>query len=103
MDWSQLEIGGIYVLVFVPGLVQFIKNAAKLEDQAAEILTVCVGTICVGLAYAINGGLIPKPAAGYIELAFIALAGALAIAGYYKLIAAAGRSFAARLVGKPNQ
>lgn len=99
MDSSLFVIGGINILLFVPGLVQFIKNAAQMKDRAVEILTVCVGVVCVGCAYAINTGLIPEPAVGYIELAFVAVAGALAIAGYYKLIDAAGRAFASCLGG----
>jgi hypothetical protein len=99
MDESLFVIGGINVLVFVPGLVQFVKNVAKLADTAAEVLTVCVGVVCVGTAYAVNSGMIDQPAVGYIELAFIAVAGALSLAGYYKLVAAAGKSFANRVAG----
>ena len=45
MGWSHFEIGGIVVLAFVPGLVQFIKTVAKLQDAAVDVLTVLTGTI----------------------------------------------------------
>ncbi len=99
MDPSLFEIADINVLMFVPGLVQFVKNAAGLQDRAAEVLTVCTGVVCVGCAYALNSGMIPEAAAIYVELSFLSVAGALAIAGYYKLVAAAGRSFANSLRG----
>lgn len=79
MDFSEFLIAGVQPLILVPGLVQFVKAATGIKDKAAEVLTVTVSAGMIGLAYALNSNLIP------------AVAGGLAIAGYYKLIKSAAK------------
>ena len=91
MDFDQFLIAGVSPLILVPGLVQFIKSATGIKDKAAEVLTVATGTFMIGLAYALNSNLIPTVAVPWINLTVVAIAGGLAIAGYYKLFQAAAK------------
>lgn len=91
MDFSKFLIAGVQPLVLVPGLVQFIKSVAGIKDKAAEALTVGTGAFMIGLAYALNSDLIPAVAVPWINLTVVAVAGGLAIAGYYKLIKSAAQ------------
>lgn len=86
MDWSSFEIGGVSLLLLVPGIVQFSKSVFGIKDRAAEALTVGLGVGFIGLAQAIALKLVPDAAMPWITVAVVGLGGGLAIAGYYKLV-----------------
>ena len=86
MDWSSFEIGGVSLLLLVPGIVQFTKAVTGIKDHVAEALTVGLGAGFIGLAQAIQLGLVPDAAMPWITVAVVGLGGGLAIAGYYKLV-----------------
>ena len=91
MDFASLSIAGISIIVLVPGVIEFVKTALKLQDGAAEVLSVIVGAAMVGLAYAMQQQMFPAQIAPIVELVVVMLAGGLSIPGYYKLVSQAGR------------
>ena len=100
VDWSGFEIGGVSLLLLVPGIVEFCKSALGIKDRAAECLTVGLGVGFIGLAQAISMELVPAVALPWITMAVVGLGGGLAIAGYYKLVKNAGIGFINRMVAQ---
>ena len=100
MDWSSFEIGGVSLLLLVPGIVQFCKAVTGIKDRAAEALTVGLGVGFIALAQAIALNLVPDAAMPWITVAVVGLAGGLAIAGYYKLAKDAAVGLVNRVVEK---
>jgi len=98
VDWSGFEIGGVSLLLLVPGIVEFCKSALGIKDRAAECLTVGLGVGFIGLAQAISMELVPAVALPWITMAVVGLGGGLAIAGYYKLVKNAAVGLVDRVV-----
>jgi len=103
VDFSGFEIGGVSLLLLVPGVVEFSKSAFGVKDRLAEALTVGLGCAFIGLAQAIALELVPALALPWITVAVVGLGGGLAIAGYYKLVQNAAAGFIDRVVDRAAQ
>ena len=82
MDFSGFEIGGVSLLLLVPGVVEFCKSAFGVKDRLAEALTVGLGCAFIGLAQAIALEFVPALALPWIIVAVVGPGGGLAIAGF---------------------
>ena len=82
MDFS---IGAISIAALIFGIVEAAKEFG-LSGKACRFTVLALGTIFVGLSYAIQQALIPEPWLVWIELIVTALAGGLAAMGYYDFL-----------------
>lgn len=84
MDFGSFIIGGIPVIVLVIGIVEACKNFG-VTGKWSQVLALALGAFFVGLAQAINAGLIPSAALPWIEVVVIGIGGGLAATGLYDL------------------
>lgn len=83
-DPESLAIGGVQLIVFVFGLVEFIKANTKLSGQGVTWLSFGLGAL---LFLGFNAETFFPGAGRYVELVVQALTVGLAASGYYKFLA----------------
>jgi hypothetical protein len=94
VDFSQIAIGGVSMILLVLGWVEAAKKLG-LEGKWLTVLALVLGTLLAGLWKALSAGLIPAPAVPWIEVAVVGLGGGLAATGLYDL--------AKRMLVKPDE
>lgn len=81
-DFTQLAIGGVALVWFIPRFVEFLKTGLNLSGTRNIWLVVFfLGLFFSGVAAAIGEGLLPTAALPYIRVGMIALGGAVAACG----------------------
>jgi hypothetical protein len=80
----DFQIGGIALLVLVPGIVETAKKFGVVGNWSLA-LSLALGFVFVGLAQAIQTNLIPAVAIPWITVVVVGLGGSLAASGYYDL------------------
>jgi len=78
----EFAIGGISVAVLILGIVEASKQFG-VSGKGSQALALALGFLFVGLAHAIQVGLMPAAYVGWIELVVTALAGSLSAMGLY--------------------
>lgn len=81
MDFA---IAGVAIIPLVLGLVEFAKKFG-VGGNAALALSVFLGILFSGLAYAFDQNMISEAAQPWVMLAVVALSGGLGAAGLYDL------------------
>ena len=82
-DPNSLVIGGVSILVLLPGLVQFLKGAFNLEGQAVTVMSFVLGAVL----YVGSQAEALLPGSGrWVAFAVQGLCVGLSASGYYKLI-----------------
>lgn len=81
-DPTTLNIGGVALLVWIPGAVQFLKELFNVSGKAATVLAFAVGALAMGLFELI--GFLPAEYEPYINAIFLSLTMGMSAAGYYK-------------------
>jgi hypothetical protein len=84
MDFTTLEIGGIPILLLIPGLVEAAKHFG-INGKRSTALALLLGFWLVGLAQAINLALVPEAALPWLSVVVVGIGGGLAVTGYYDL------------------
>lgn len=82
MDFA---IGGIAIAALIFGIVEAAKGFG-VTGKSCQLLAIVLGFVLVGLAQAINAGMIPANVVPWIELIVTALAGSLMASGYYDFV-----------------
>ena len=85
VDFGNLAIGGVQVLVLVVGIVEACKRFG-LQGKGAFGLALGLGFAFVGMASAIEMGVVPAEWVPYVEIVAKGLGGALAATGIYDLV-----------------
>lgn len=85
VDFGAFVIGGVSVIALVIGWVEAAKRLG-VTGTWSEVLALALGFLLVGLASAIEQGVIPAEAVRYIEVVVVGLGGALAATGIYDLV-----------------
>lgn len=85
MGIENLAIGGISLVFLIVGIVETAKRWG-VTGKGSEVLAFAVAFVLVGLAFAIQQGMIPEVALPWIILVVTALAGGLTATGYYDLL-----------------
>ncbi|HUV95824.1 MAG TPA: hypothetical protein VMX14_13495, partial [Anaerolineae bacterium] len=83
---EDFVIGGVQLLLLVPGIVELLKAWFKLSGRVAEFTTILLGAFFIVLAQLFTSGFFPAPWDFIIKSVIVALAAVLAIPGYYKLV-----------------
>ena len=83
-DPTRVVINAVSLMVLVFGLIEFLKNAFKLEGTSVTVLSFLVGVITM-LVYLI-GDYLPDPYGMFVKWLFAALTVGLAASGYYKFM-----------------
>lgn len=82
-DPNSLVIGGVSILVLLPGLVQFLKGAFNLEGQAVTVMSFVLGAVL----YVGSQAEALLPGSGrWVAFAVQGLCVGLSASGYYKLV-----------------
>lgn len=84
MELTTLVIGGIPVLLLVPGIVEAAKHFG-VKGEGSLALSLILGGFFIGLAQAISQNAIPTPAVYWINIIVVGIGGGLALSGYYDL------------------
>ena len=85
LDFSTFMIGGVSVIVLVTGWVEFAKRLG-VSGTGCQVLAAALGSLFVGLAQAIQMGLVPEVAVPWITVVVVGLGGGLAAVGLYDLV-----------------
>ncbi len=89
MNFMELEIAGISLLLLIPGIVECAKNFG-VQGKASLALSIGLGFFFVALARTISSGLVPVEWLAWIEVVVVGLAGSMAASGYYDLVRRTG-------------
>jgi len=81
-DAGSIQIGGIALLVWIPGAVQFLKELFGVSGKPATVLAFGVGAVAMGLFEVI--GFLPAEYVPYVEAVFLSITMGMSAAGYYK-------------------
>lgn len=81
-DPNAFSIGGISVIAFVFGAVQFIKEMFNMNGKAVTALSLFMGIIVMAIVQAIQ--FLPPEWIPYVEAVFSSFAFGLAASGFYK-------------------
>jgi len=82
---ENLAIGGVSLIFLIVGIVETAKRWG-VTGKGSEVLAFAVAFILVGLASALQEGMIPEVALPWIVLVVTALAAGLTATGYYDLL-----------------
>ena len=82
----ELSIGPIEAIVLIVGITQFVKEVFTLGGKEAKVLTFAVAFGISAIAFAYGENMIGDAVKPYVELAAVALGGAISAMGYYDLI-----------------
>jgi hypothetical protein len=82
-DPSTIAVGGVSILILLPGLVQFLKGAFSLEGKAVTVLSFCLGAVL----YVGSQAEFLLPGSGkWVAFVIQALSVGLSASGYFKLV-----------------
>jgi len=84
-DFGSIQIGGVGLLLWIPGATQFLKELFNVSGKAATVLAFSVGAAAMGLFQVIQFA--PAEWIPYIEAVFLSITMGMSAAGYYKLAA----------------
>ena len=84
VEYGSLLIAGVPVIVMVIGIVEACKRWG-VQGKASEMLAFGLGFFFVALAIVVQQELIPPDYVVWVEVAIVALGGALAATGFYDL------------------
>ena len=84
IDFSTFEIGGIPILLLIPGLVEAAKHFG-INGKRSTLLALLIGSLLVGLSQAINLALVPESVLPWLTVIVVGTGGGLAVTGYYDL------------------
>ena len=84
-DFNLFELGGISVIVLVIGIVESAKRFG-LSGKACQIAAMVLGAGLVGLAQAIEAGMIPVNFLPWITIAVMGVGGGLAAGGVFDIL-----------------
>jgi hypothetical protein len=82
LEPNALFIGGISLMAFTFGFVQFLKELFNLEGKVATTVSLLTGALVMGLYQALP--YIPEPYRTIITIFFVSLAFGMSVSGYYK-------------------
>ena len=82
LDPNALFLGGISLMAFTFGFVQFVKELFNLEGKAATTVSLITGGLVMGLYQGLQ--YIPEPYNAIVTGVFVSLAFGLSASGYYK-------------------
>lgn len=77
-DLGAVAIGGVLIIPLIIGLVEFLKGQGLEGKRAIMLASFALGVIGLGVAGAIEEGLIPISALAWIRVIIWALAGGVA-------------------------
>jgi len=78
MDYTGFAVGGVAIIPLIIGIVEFAKKFG-LEGNACAALSAGLAGLFIGLAYAVEAGMIPPIAVSWLNLVFVALGGAVTV------------------------
>lgn len=84
-DPESIAIGGVQLIAFTFGLVEFVKANTNLSGKGVTLLSFVLGAL---LFLGFNAEAFFPGSGRYVELAVQALTAGLAASGYYKFLAA---------------
>ena len=84
IDFGQLAIGGVNLILLVLGWVEAAKRLG-ISGQGSFIMALFCGALFAGLWQAMNTGLVPEAALPWIRVVIVGLGGGVAATGIYDL------------------
>lgn len=78
MNLDELVIGGIGLVVLIPGLLEFLKKIGLSGEKPIIIVGAILGFVFTAFAAALNEGLIPEVALPWIRVVAYGLGGVIA-------------------------
>lgn len=82
-DPNSLVVGGVSILILLPGLIQFLKGVFGLEGKIVTVLSFVLGAVL----YASSQAEILLPGSGkWVAFVVQGLTVGLSASGYYKLV-----------------
>ena len=84
IDFGQLAIGGVNLILLVLGWVEAAKRLG-ISGQGSFIMALVCGVLFAGLWQAMNTGLVPEVALPWIRVVIVGLGGGVAATGIYDI------------------
>ena len=84
IDFGQLAIGGVNLILLVLGCVEAAKRLG-ISGQGSFIMALVCGVAFTGLWQAMNTGLVPEAVLPWIRVVIVGLAGGVAATGLYDI------------------
>ena len=84
IDFGQLAIGGVNLILLVLGCVEAAKRLG-ISGQGSFIMALVCGVAFTGLWQAMNTGLVPEVALPWIRVVIVGLGGGVAATGIYDI------------------
>jgi len=104
IDFGQLAIGGVNLILLVLGWVEAAKRLG-ISGQGSFIMALVCGVLFAGLWQAMNTGLVPEVALPWIRVVIVGLGGGVAATGIYDLgkkVLIGTQDYADRILNPPT-